>query len=228
MLLCIGAFAQAKKVSALKRTRTIDKKKLELRHTTLGLGVGLTRSVIFLSRNIKEFNDATGFNVGLVYGGNKIARFSAEFHQYNSINIEPTWYNINAKTYEANVQFLARFRGEKAVIYPLLGISVNDFKAYFTGKEDFQNLRDKYGVNTQVHSFWLGANFGIGYEHQIGPLKAFALYKMRVGVQDMVTKLNIMDVCYSLGLRYDFKALTPKAFYRFITRSYKDRYNVSR
>jgi hypothetical protein len=227
MLLCVAAFAQVKNTTALKKTRTLDKKKIELKHTTLGIGFGITRSVIFLSRNIKEFNDASGFNIQLVYGGNKLARFSAEYHQYNAIDIEPTWYNIHAKTYEANVQFLARFRNNKAVIYPLVGLSLNEFKGYFTGRDDFQNLRDKYGINTEVHSFWLGANFGLGYEHQLGPVKIFGLYKMRVGAQDFATKLNIMDVCYSFGLRYDFKALTPKAFYRFITRSYRDRYHVS-
>lgn len=212
----------------IKKKRSVDKKKIELKRTTLGFGLGLTRSVVFLSRNIKEFNDATGFNVGLVYGGNKIARVGLEYHQYNTLNIDPTWYDVHAKTYEANVQFLARFRDEKALIYPMIGASVNEFKAYFTGLQDFQNLRDKYGINTQVHSYWIGVNFGLGYEHKIGPLKAFLLYKMRVGAQDVASKLNIMDVCYSLGLRYDIKALTPKYVVKTIMRTYRPRYDVDK
>jgi hypothetical protein len=224
MLLAIVVFGQKTTIS---KKRTLDKKKIELKHTTLGFGVGITRSVIFLSRNVREFNDATGFNVGIVYGGNKLARVSAEFHQYSAINIEPTWYNINAKTYEANLHLLARFKRSNAIIYPITGLSINQFKGYFTGKEDFQNLADKYPVNSEVRSYWIGANFGLGYEHQIGPLKAVLQYKMRVGVQDVVGKINIMDVCYSLGLRYDIKALTPKAVYRVITRNYKARYDVN-
>ncbi|MBP9069992.1 MAG: hypothetical protein KBG47_10830 [Bacteroidia bacterium] len=224
MLLVIVVFGQKTSIS---KKRTLDKKKLELKHTTLGIGVGITRSVIFLSRNVREFNDATGFNVGLVYGGNKLVRLAIELHQYSPVNIEPTWYNINAKTYEANIQLLARFKNGNSIIYPITGISVNHFKGYFTGKEDFQNLADKYPVNSEVSSFWIGGNFGLGYEHQIGPLKAVLQYKMRVGVQDVVGKVNIMDVCYSLGLRYDFKALTPKAVYRVITRNYKARYDVN-
>lgn len=224
MLLTIAVFGQKTSIS---KKRTLDKKKIEFKHTTLGFGVGITRSVIFLSRNVREFNDATGFNVGVVYGGNKLTRVSAEFHQYSPINIEPTWYNINAKTYEANLQLLARFKRSNAVIYPITGISVNQFKGYFTGKEDFQNLADKYQVNSEVRSFWIGANFGLGYEHEIGPLKAVLQYKMRVGVQDVVGKINIMDVCYSFGLRYDIKAYTPKVLYRVIMRSYKPRYSVN-
>jgi len=213
--------------TSISKKRTLDKKKIELKKTTLGFGIGITRSVIFLSRNVREFNDATGFNIGMVYGGNKLARLALEFHQYAPINIEPTWYNINAKTYEANIQLLARFKRSNAVIYPITGISINQFKGYFTGKEDFQNLADKYPINSEVNSVWIGANFGLGYERQIGPLKAVFQYKMRVGVQDVVGKINIMDVCYSLGLRYDIKAFTPKVLYRVITRSYKGRYDVN-
>lgn len=227
MFLCVATFAQVKSTSTIKKRRTMDKKKLELKTTTLGFGIGLTRSVIFLSRNVKEYNDATGFNIGMVYGGNKLARISAEFNQYYPINMEPTWYDINAKTYEANVQFLARFKNSKAIIYPLVGLSMNDFKAFFTGKDDFQNLRDKYAVNTRVHSIWFGANFGIGYEYKVGPLNAVVQYKMRVGAQDMETRINIMDVCWSLGLRYDIKSLTPKYLVKTILRTYRPRYDVN-
>ncbi len=208
----------AKKVTP---TKTI---KAESHFTNMGLGIGLTRSVIFLSRNVKEFNDANGLNLCYVYGGHKLARFTVEYSQYKSINIEPTWYDIKARTYEANVQFLAHFRSDKALIYPITGISVNEFKGFFTGKDDFQNLRDKYQINSMVKSYWIGANFGVGYEYKFGPIKAYLVYKMRVGAQDVNEKLNIMDVCYHLGLRYDFQALKYKYVFKSIFRTYKGRY----
>jgi hypothetical protein len=164
----------------------------------------------------------------MVYGGNRLVRFGFDYHQYNAINIEPTWYNIHARTYEANIQLLARFRDDKALIYPIVGLSYNDFHGYFTGQEDFQNLRDKYRVNSEVHSFWIGVNFGLGYEHKIGPVKLYAAYKMRVGAQDVSSKLNIMDVCYSLGVRYDIKALTPKYVVKTIMRTYRPRYDIDK
>jgi hypothetical protein len=228
-LFSLSAFAQVQSIStSIKKKRTVEKKKIELKRTTLGFGAGMTRSVVFLSRNVREFNDASGINVCMVYGGNRIARFGFDYHQYNALDIVPTWYNIHARTYEANVQFLARFRDDKALIYPLVGLSYNDFRGYFTGLEDFQNLRDKYPVNSEVHSYWIGVNFGMGYEHKIGPIKAYFSYKMRIGAQDVTSKLNIMDVCYSLGLRYDIKALTPKYVVKTIMRTYRPRYDIDK
>ena len=207
-----------------KEAMAILEKKNDAKYTTLGIGVGLSRSVIFLSRNVKEFNDATGLNVGIVYGGKNLTRFAFDYSQFNSLDIEPTWYNIKARTYEANIQFLARFKYNHALIYPLVGLSVNEFRGFFTGIDDFQNLKDKYRINSEVRSYWVGANFGMGFEHSIGPLKITIAYKMRVGAQDVNARLNIMDVCYNAGLRYDMKALRPKYLYKRIFRNTRNRY----
>lgn len=214
----------SKTVTNSKQSVSLQIKKTDTKFTNFGVGVGLTRSVIFLSRNIIEFNDATGLNVCAVYGGNKLTRFTAEFHRFNSINIAPTWYNIKAKTYEANVQFLARFKKNKDLIYPITGLSVNEFKGFFTGRDDFQNLREKYKINSEVKSYWIGVNFGLGYEHSFGPVNAYIIYKMRVGAQDVNEHFNIMDVCYSFGLRYDIKVLRTKYVIKRIFRGYNSRY----
>lgn len=228
VLLSLSHHAQVKynetKKPSPKKAAPLKAIKGESHFTNMGLGIGVTRSVIFLSRNVKEFNDANGLNLCYVYGGHKLMRFSAEYSQYKSINIEPTWYDIKARTYEVNVQFLAHFRSDKALIYPITGISVNEFTGFFTGKDDFQNLRDKYPINSVVKSYWIGANFGVGYEYKFGPIKAYLTYKMRVGAQDINEKLNIMDVCYHLGLRYDFQTLKYKYVFKKIFRTYKGRY----
>lgn len=215
----------SKSSSQTKSKLTLSMKRSE-RLTDLGIGVGLTRSVIFLSRNIKEFNDARGYCVNLTYGGHKLVRFTAEYAQYNTINIEPTWYDIKAKTYETNLHFLARFKNNKGIIFPLVGLSLNEFKGFFTGRDDFQNLRDKYSINSEVRSFWLGANFGLGYEHSIGPIKLVAMYKMRVGAADANERLNIMDVCYNFGIRYELKVLKPKYMYRRVMNYHNNRYAI--
>lgn len=226
VILQSNLFSQTKEPNKQIKNVRVQKKK-EIKFTDLGFGLGLTRSVIFLSRNIKEFNDAPGFNVFMNYGGHKLVRVAAEYSQYTAINIEPTWYDITARTYEANIHFLARFKNNTALIYPITGISVNEFRGFFTGMDDFQNLRDRYPINSRVRSFWVGANFGLGYEHKIGPLKLILAYKMRVGASDTNERLNIMDVCYNLGLRFDIKALTPKYLVRTIFRTYKGRYQIN-
>ncbi len=192
--------------------------------TNFGVGFGVARSVVFLSRNIKEFNDATGWTFNMIYGGHKLVRFAFDYSQFSSLNIEPTWLDIKAKTYEVNIQFIARFKNIKSIIYPITGFSLNQFNGLFTGKEDFQNLREKYSSNTYIKSNWFGTNFGLGYEQAIGPFKAVLSYKMRVGTSDVNAKVNIMDVCYGLGLRYDMKASTPRHFYRTIFRKTRNRY----
>lgn len=207
-----------------KQSVTLQSKQSESKLTNLGIGVGITRSVIFLSRNILEFNDASGLNICAVYGGNKLVRLTTEYHRFNSINIAPTWYDIKARTYDVNVQFLARFKKNKDLIYPITGISINEFKGFFTGRDDFQNLREKFKINSEVKSYWIGLNFGLGYEHSFGPVNTYIVYKMRVGAQDVNERLNIMDVCYSLGLRYDIKVLKPRFLMKRIYRSYNNRY----
>src|SRR4051812_3149049 len=100
-LLCLPFFAQLRPVKpATKRPAT----------TTLAFGGGITRSVVYLSRNVKDNNDALGYHLTMTYGGAQLTRLSVEFTSYKLLNIEPTWYNVRASTVEANMHFLARFR----------------------------------------------------------------------------------------------------------------------
>jgi hypothetical protein len=174
--------------------------------TQLSVGTGLTRSVLFLSRNVKENNDANGNSFYVTYGGSRLIRVSAEYTHYREVNIEPTWYHIKAQSFEANVHFIARFQNKKSFFYPLVGLSYNQFKGFFTGINDFMALSDKYAINSVVTTNWLGVNVGTGYEHQIGPFSLFADYKMRVGKNDGNDhQLNIMDVCFGVGARFNFR-----------------------
>lgn len=195
------------------------KKKKEYIETNLEIGGGIMGSVLYLSRNVKEGNDAKGITVMANYGGHKLLRFSAQYTNYFPINIEPTWYTIKANTIEANVEIIARFKNDKTLLYPFAGLSYNTFKGYFTGFNDYLNLRERYKANTNVVSKWLGVNVGTGLEHSFGPLVLFADYKMRVGKMEQKGGFNIMDVCYSAGLRLKITVPTVnKLFYGFNNR----------
>ncbi|MGZ4099299.1 MAG: hypothetical protein ACXVNM_10500 [Bacteroidia bacterium] len=186
------------------QTRVIKPaKKKYPKSTNLGIGASMTRSVIYLNRNVKEDNDARGYSFSLIYGGSRMLRTSIEYTHFRSINIEPTWYNIKASTIEANIHIIARFKKTNAFFYPLFGISYNMFSGYFTGRNDFLNLSQRYPVNTNVSTNWFGVNVGTGYEHYIKPFSFFVDYKMRVGESDK-KQLNIMDVCFTLGIRCNF------------------------
>jgi hypothetical protein len=205
-------------------TKTPKAKRNEVTKTNLEIGVGVMGSVLYLSRNIKEDNDAKGFSINGNYGGNKLCRIGFQYTYYKPINIEPTWYDVKAQTIEANLEILARFKNNKSFLYPFVGLSYNTFKGYFTGLDDFLGLREYYPANTVQAERWVGVNAGTGFEHAFGPVVVFADYRMRVGFQNQYGNksggLNIMDVCYGAGVRVKLYVPTLHKLYRGVTDRY--------
>jgi hypothetical protein len=199
-------------------------KKVNDGKTNFEIGAGVMRSVLYLSRNIKENNDATGYSFMANYGGHKMLRTSVQYTFFKPINIEPTWYNIKAFSLEANLEIIARFKNNKTFLYPFAGLSYNSFTGYFTGVNDFLGLREIYQINSTVTSAWFGVNVGTGIEHAFGPVVLFFDYRMRVGKSEFTEQafkgINIMDVCYGGGLRYKIPAMTLKKLFRGIGDKY--------
>lgn len=177
------------------------------------VGVGQMYSILYLSRNIKEDNNAKGYFANVTIAKpNSLYRFSAQYTFFKPIDIAPTWYDIKARTFEANVEFIAKFKNGKTMLYPFAGICYNRFQGFFTGVNDLLNLKDLYGKNTIVVNRWPGLNVGTGIEHKMGPISLFADYRMRVGVMDR-GGFNIMDICYGFGAKFNFDVnitLNPK------------------
>ncbi len=205
------------------QVKVIKPVKTHAKITNLAFGFGAAKSVLFLNRNVKENNDASGLQASLIYGGSNIFRFSLEYTHYRMIDIAPTWYDIKANTIEANMHLIARFKNTDAFFYPLFGISYNSFNGYFTGKNDFLNISEKHKPNQTVVTKWLGVNIGTGYELYFKKMSLFLDYKMRVGYADGKKQLNIMDVCFSIGLRYNIKV---PSIYRLF-RGTRNRYLIN-
>lgn len=182
--------------------------------TRLGLGAGAAGSVLFLSRNVKENNEAYGFHLSLAYGGTKLFRGVVEYTQYQTMDISPTWYNVKASTIESNLHIIARFSEGKAIFYPVFGFSYNVFSGFYTGVRDYLNLSTLYEDNTDVITRWWGINAGAGYEYFFGSVSFFADYKMRMGVSEGYNEFNILDVCLSAGLRWNLKVPTLYGLFR--------------
>ncbi|MBS1638148.1 MAG: outer membrane beta-barrel protein [Bacteroidetes bacterium] len=175
-------------------------KKQPVEYSNFSLKAGAGLSVVYLARNTKDWNNEPGVSVGAVYRVNGFVRFSGLFTAFNTINIEPTWKNIKARTYEVNMELQAKFPNKKTLLYPFFGVSYNTYKGFFTGQNDYLHLQAYYKPNTVVKNHWIGANFGLGLEHNFGPLGLYIDYRMRVGKQEK--GFNIMDVCYNCGLKY--------------------------
>ncbi len=196
--------AQNKKklpVSNPKNIKTIPLPK-ERDYTNLSMKVGASNSVIFLARNTKDNNNVLGYCAGLTYDVNNFVRVSSLYTHFKPINIEPTWLNIKANTFELNLEVMAKFPNNKTLLYPFAGLSYNTFEGFFTGQLDYLNLKEYYQVNSEIKNNWLGLNLGTGIEHQFDLMGIFIDYRMRVGKQDKV--INIMDVCYTGGIKIKF------------------------
>ena len=165
---------------------------------------GVNLSVVYLARNVKDNNNTPGFCAGLNYEVNNFLRVSTLFTRFRPINIEPTWLNVSANTYEMNLEAVAHFPNKKTLLYPFIGLSYNTYSGFFTGQLDFLNLKEYYSANTLVKNRWLGVNFGTGLEHNFGMIGLFIDYRMRIGKQEKDLGINIMDVCYTGGIKVRF------------------------
>lgn len=206
IFVCVSqlVWAQNKKklpVSNPKNIKTIPLPK-ERDYTNLSMKVGASNSVIFLARNTKDNNNVLGYCAGLTYDVNNFVRVSSLYTHFKPINIEPTWLNIKANTFELNLEVMAKFPNNKTLLYPFAGLSYNTFEGFFTGQLDYLNLKEYYQVNSEIKNNWLGLNLGTGIEHQFDLMGIFIDYRMRVGKQDKV--INIMDVCYTGGIKIKF------------------------
>lgn len=195
--------AQSKVYSVKTNTVVIPKKpEKERKFTKLSAKAGVNISVVYLARNIKDNNNVPGACGGLGYEINDFVRVSGLYSYFQPLNIEPTWYDVKASSYEVNLEIMARFPNKKTLLYPFTGISYNTYKGFFTGQRDYLNLKEYYTANSTVTNNWWGLNLGTGMEHNFGILGVFIDYRMRVGRYEK--NLNIMDVCYTGGLKCRF------------------------
>lgn len=202
LLMCgIGTVQAQIKPAEPKPKPKIDPKakKKEVPYTKFSIKAGGNLSVIYLARNTKDNNNQPGWSCGGLYAINGFVRVSCLYTAFKTLDIEPTWRNVKAHTYEANLEVLARFPNKKTLLYPFVGVSYNTYRGFFTGQNDYLNLKEFYPVNTTVSNHWLGGNIGLGIEHDIGPFGLYIDYRMRVGRQEK--SINVMDVCYSGGLK---------------------------
>lgn len=209
ILLCVFLpmfnYAQTDKIITPAKSKTIphkSSKQNEKEFSKISVKAGVNISVIYLARNIKEKNNEPGYCAGLLYDINGFVRLSGLYTRFQPINIEPTWYNVRANTFELNMELIAKFPNKKTLLYPFIGLSYNTYKGFFTGQQDYLNLLEYYKANSTIVNRWLGVNVGIGMEHNFGTLGLFVDYRMRVGKQEKA--FNIMDVCYTGGLKVRF------------------------
>lgn len=210
MILCVlytFGIAQTRPAPRTAKTATVAPKTIkpkETKYTKWSAKAGANISVVYLARNVKDNNNAPGFCGGINYEINNFLRVSTLYSYFRPINIEPTWLNVRASSYEMNLEMVAHFPNKKTLLYPFVGLSYNTYDGFFTGQLDYLNLKEYYSANSMVRNRWFGINFGTGMEHNFGLVGIFVDYRMRVGKQEDGVGVNIMDVCYTGGLKVRF------------------------
>jgi hypothetical protein len=189
----------------LRVVKPVPSPKKSYNTSKLGIGLGRAQSVLFLMRNIKEDNEAHGWDASMCYNLTRVMKVAADYTWYKAIDIRPTWYTVRGRTLECNLHWLFVFPNGKTRFYPLTGISYNVFEGLFTGAYDHLNMQSMYAVNTVVRTRWLGVNAGTGMDYYLKPFSIYGEFKMRVGVSETNKQLTIMDVCLSAGIRYNLR-----------------------
>jgi len=187
------------------KTRPIappHKKHKEVRFTKWSIKAGANIGVLYLSRNTKDRNNEPGYSGGITRDVNDFVRVSGLYTYFKPFDILPTWEHVKGNTYEINLEIIARFPNKKTLLYPFVGLSYNTFSGFFTGKNDYLNLRNYYTINSTINNNWLGINLGSGLEHSFGILGLYIDYRMRIGKEEKA--FNIMDVCYTTGIKVRF------------------------
>ena len=204
LIITLSSTSMYSQVSKTAKTHSITplKKDKEPPYTQWSLKAGANLSVIYLARNIKEKNNEPGYCGGLTYEANHFIRIATLYTRFQPTNIKPTWLDVKASSYEVNMEIMARFPNKKTLLYPFVGVSYNTYQGFFTGESDYLGLREYYSVNSIVKNRWFGLNLGTGLEHNFGILGIFVDYRMRVGKEEEA--INIMDVCYTAGLKVTF------------------------
>jgi|JI8StandDraft_1071087.scaffolds.fasta_scaffold64272_2 hypothetical protein len=207
LILGFGSILHAQ-VKVIKPVRTSTK------NSNFGFGVGVIRSVVYLARNVNDNNDARGLNTIMTYDEGNLLRFSLEYSFFKTLTIAPTWYDIKARSIEANVYVIARTKEKKVFFYPFAGLSYNMFKGYFTGINDYTNLRAKFEKNTTVVTNWIGINAGVGFDYNFKNWSLYFNNKWRVGKAEGYEQYNILDLCFTAGARINVPGTTLGKIFR--------------
>ncbi len=207
-LICATQFSA--QVRIVKPVKSLSAPK----QTNIAIGLGMAQSVVYLARNINNNNDARGIYATATYDKGNFIRVSLEYTAFNKLNIEPTWHNVKAKTIESNVAFIAKTADKKLFFYPIVGVSYNLFDGYFTGINDYLNLRLLYDKNSQVKTRWFGFNSGVGFDYNFKFSSLFFNFKMRLGNTEGLNEKNIQDVCYIIGYKLNLNKKTLHRLFR--------------
>jgi hypothetical protein len=181
-------------------------------HGPVVLGYGRVNSVVYMSRNVDVDNAVTGNAYSMLYTCTDIFRGELLFQHFKSFDMLPTWKQVKAHAFEINVMCMARTASGSVLFYPLAGLSWNRFNAFYTGIQDYTQMRKYSKPLTTYNSNWPGFNTGVGVSYCVGFWELSLQYKMRMGQTSQMNDFNIQDVQFSIFAFYNIPLRIKNAF----------------
>jgi hypothetical protein len=176
-------------------------------HGPFTLGYGRVNGVVYMSRNVDIENSVTGNAYTMLYTFTDIFRGELLFQQFKSFDMLPSWKQVKAHALEINIMCMARTASGSVLFYPLAGLSWNRFNAFYTGIQDYTQMRKYSKPLTTYNSNWPGFNTGVGVSYCIGSCELSLQYKMRLGQTSHMNDFNIQDVQFSIFAFYNIPKL---------------------
>jgi hypothetical protein len=164
------------------------------------VGGGFIKTSLNFFKNYQEETYSNGYGLRALYQFSETFRLAACFSKVQSVNIVPTWVNVNNSFYDLDAHFLMRFMDRRSIGYFVIGLSAQHWYGYYTGLHDINSWKLNTAPNTNYEALYFGGKLGMGAEIRIaGPLSGYGEFLFRITRTDV--GFGLSDVVYGLGLK---------------------------
>lgn len=173
------------------------------------VGGGFVKTSLNFFKNYQEETYSNGYSFRAMYKVSETFRLSGCFSKVRSVNIVPTWINVNNSFYDLDGHFLMHFMDRRSIGYFVMGVSAQRWHGYYTGLHDLNHWKLNLEANTDYSALYFGAKIGMGAEIKvIGPVSGYGEFLFRVSKTDV--GFGLSDVVYAMGLKVDVINLARK------------------
>lgn len=172
-----------------------------IEHCVFSVSGGMSLS----ANDFSKGNDGVkpGFVTRMHFPSCGFLSFVLEYHHLFPFSIDQTWVDVKARDHDANVFFGRQFQGGNSSFYAFTGLCIKSWEATYTGigENKITGFFVPVGSRTQLLRFC--ANLGVALEKHINDLSFFGDFRFRLSPVQENVRIEIMDIMYSLGLKYN-------------------------
>jgi len=166
----------------------------------ISLSAGFIKTSLNFFKNAAEETYSNGYGFRALFQPGETFRVGACYSKVESVNIDPTWVNVNNSFYDLDAHFMMHFLDKRNIAYFILGLSAQHWKGFYTGLHDLNSWKLNIPKNSMYQSLYFGGRIGMGAEIKIiGPISGYGEFIFRITKTDVGS--GISDVVYGLGIK---------------------------